>query len=356
MMDNRYFVDYSTKTDRFETGQLQQSTADPELRASTEHFFETLSVKRAYSHLSRRGPITCMIVTVLLLFILGLAMIIVSTTYRAKGNDRLKTFYDALDNDLNRNDTETNNTSPMTSNNTVPAANTTSLGNTTSNGTNLTSNGTTNPTTNATVNSTEIGTNTTVITSGNQTNTSTNQTSDNQTNQSVRRFLQSANDTDRFGNTTANYDDYHFGTLYIRTSNAAAVAAFIFSLNFVIILIIFIIFSGGQKRQFYSLVNQETAEIAAFVQRMNNRVAITPRHEKKRIGCCKCFWIMHFRHEVFFRDLETGAVVVPHPSNPYVAFDDEGELNATNNDDFATNERMPMNAFGLDKEGGKEFI
>lgn len=418
MMDNRYFVDYSTKTDRFESGQLQQSAVQPELRVSTEHFFETLSVKRGYNQLSHRGPTACILVTLMVLFAVGVTLVIVSAVYQKKGNDRLNNYYNALNQDQNDTyvDPSTNNTNPLANNstpaanntaagtnNTVPsvtnntapvsnntaAPNTTSSPNVTANSTpnaasnstpsatpNTTSNTTSNTTPNATPNETSNGTsnatsgdssndnsNVTGNATENGTAQSTNATSANETNgtaDSVRRLLQ--DDSDGTSNGTANYDDYYYGTLWLQVSNGTAVAAFIFGLNFFIVFIIFMIYTSGQKRLYFGLLNQETIDIAAFTARMGNRVSITPRHQRKLFGCCRCFWIMHFRHEVFFRDIEGGALATlaaPVPQdepNPYLPLEDEGDLNATNNEDFETNERFRLNTYGLSKNADKEYI
>lgn len=400
MMDGRYFVDYSTKSGRFETGQLQQSTAEPELRASTEHFFETLSVKKVYSRLSRGGPTLVLAVILTVLFILGAALIVVSATYRTRGNNRLDTFYDALNNDLNDNSTNpatnrtsntttnttsnttTNSTQNTTTNNTVPAASNTTnatnqtAANTTTNTTqNTTQNATSNTTqtsnatqtsntTNATQNGTANQTNTTPAanTTSNQTqnNTSTNPNTTNPDTGTIRRLLPANNTNGIYDNTTANYDDYYYGTLWLEISNATAVCAFICGVFFLIVLVNFAIYTGSQKRAYFALADQENTEIMAFTQRMQNRVSIIARHEKKRLGCCSCFWIMHFRHEVFFRDIESAAAVTtqvrPHDSNPYMPFDDEGEHNTTNNDEFGTAEREKVNPFGNAHVNEKEFI
>lgn len=401
-MDNNFYVDYSVARDRFMTDALQRSDINVEMKSAAETFFNTLSARKTYSNLSRRGPTLCMLLTLFLLGVLTVALIITCVTYRRMSNESSERYQKQLE-DFNNWNANYPNSVPIgpapennrtagnnaTSNPTIPPTNFTSGANSTQNGQLPNSNP--QPSNNGT-NSTNQTANTTPPATppptqnpppANNTNNGTAPPPANPSGSQApppnlppqhHRLLYASSypvtypeyfanrDTVDINATgeppLPNYDDYYYGSIWNGVANAAGVAAFIFGVNFLIILIVFGLYVSSQKQNYIQLSRQELVEIHAFCSRMNNRIIITPHHHRKRVCCCSWFWIMQFRFEVSYNEASRGHDVPDHEAAPagYIEQRDDDELNVTGNDEFATNERENLAAFGGRTSHEKDLI
>ena len=328
-------IKYSQKSERFETDQLANTINDSQMQTNMDNFFSKLSSNKLYSHLSRRGPLLFFIGIITLLFIAGLSLIISSAVLNNMGKRNLDLYYNStyyvLDNTSNK---TSNNTSNNTSNTTIN-----SNGNTTSNNTGNTTNNNTSNTTN------NNNSNTTTNTTG---NTTTNSSRRLQTNQPTNSPVNATNQQD---GSTDSVNNYIWGNLKIAASNATAVSAFIIGINFLVLLVVFMIFVYQQKKSYNEIRQAEFFEIESLKQTCGNSVTIVATHERKMFLGCQLYWIFEFKFDVSFvnsQEKETEQL--------YVEFGKNDELDITDNNDFATDNRMQFASLGLNQNTQKNML